>query len=273
MDFKGILDKDIPEALQVNSKFARSFEAKKRREEIQKAKERAQELHLYSGSEVSSSESEDSSAELLTSKANSKFLKLMTMIKTSDPALKDPDYKAFSDSDFETSSEKSLKQGKEGKQVKPVRYKDQLRQSLLNPTTDKPNTEVQKQRELKDDFLSAVSQWENLDKDQDLLKPRKQDSKKDSEDDLIEAVQEITKDKKELKKLKEFWGTSESHDDQFLKNFVLKKMWQEPDEKLLTYDEIVEEEDEKKTNEAEKFETAYNFRFEEEGFDKLKCNL
>ena len=38
----------------------------------------------------------------------------------------------------------------------------------------------------------------------------------------------------------------------------------------MTYNEIVDKEDEVQTNENEKFETAYNFRFEEEGFDKLK---
>ena len=40
----------------------------------------------------------------------------------------------------------------------------------------------------------------------------------------------------------------------------------------MTYDEIVDEQDATKTEEVEKFETAYNFRFEEEGFEKLKSN-
>lgn len=38
----------------------------------------------------------------------------------------------------------------------------------------------------------------------------------------------------------------------------------------MTYDEIVDDEDTKRDDEIEFFETAYNFRFEEEGFEKLK---
>jgi protein KRI1 len=38
----------------------------------------------------------------------------------------------------------------------------------------------------------------------------------------------------------------------------------------MTYDEIVDAEDTQRDTEIEHFEAAYNFRFEEEGFEKLK---
>lgn len=261
MAFKGILDKELTESFSVNSKFASSFEAKKRREEIKKAKERAQELELYSGSEVS--ESEDSSAELLTKKANSKFMNILTMIKKGDPKLKDPNFQAFSDSDFETSSVSSEKE------QKPVRYKDLLRQQLINPGSEEKDTEVFKEKQVKNEFLAAVNNWEAGNKDDSLFKPRTVEKVAEKED-LQEIVEELADNSTDVKALKEYWTSTKNDDDLFLKKFLLKKLWKEPDDQLLTYNEIVEHEDELKTNEAEKFETAYNFRFEEEGFEKLK---
>ena len=268
MAFKGILDNQIPESLEINSKFARNFEYNKRREEIQRAKVRAKDLNLYSGSEVSSSESEDSEAELLTKKANSKFLNLISMIKKGDPSLKDPNYKAFSDSDFEESSEGNEKNKEK---EKPLRYKDMVRKTLLNPEEDRPETEIQKQKQVKNDFLSAVNQWQEENEDPELFKPRSKHET--SKPDLLSIVKETAKDEKDLKRLKDYWSKADNEDDKFLKKFVLEKMWQEPDNELLTYNEIVEQEDENKANEAEKFETAYNFRFEEVGFEKLKSKI
>lgn len=258
MAFKGILDNELPKSFSVNSKFASSFEAKKRREEIQKAKERAKDLQLYSGSEVS--ESEDSSAELLTKKANSKFMNILTMIKKGDPKLKDPTFQAFSDSDFETSSLSSEKD------QKPVRYKDLLRKQLLNPETEEKDTEVFKEKQVKNEFLAAVNNWEAENQDSNLFKPRKVEKKHEKE----ELVEESADNSTDVKALKDYWGTPKNEDDLFLKKFLLNKLWKDPDDQLLTYNEIVEQEDEEKANEAEKFETAYNFRFEEEGFEKLK---
>ena len=261
MAFKGILDKELPKSFSVNSKFASSFEAKKRREEIQKAKERAKDLQLYSGSEVS--ESEDSSAELLTKKANSKFMNILTMIKKGDPKLKDPSFQAFGDSDFETSSLSSEKD------QKPVRYKDLLRKQLLNPETEEKETEVFKEKQVKNEFLEAVNNWEAGNQDSNLFKPRKVEKMSEKED-LQELVEDLADNSTDVKALKDYWANTKNEDDLFLKKFLLKKLWKDPDDQLLTYNEIVEQEDEEKANEAEKFETAYNFRFEEEGFEKLK---
>lgn len=263
MAFKGVLDKKIDETLKVNSKFAKSFEVRKHREEVQKAKKRAEELEIYSGSEKSS-ESEDSSGELLTEKANSKFMKVLSMIKKGDPKLKDPNFQAFSDSDFEKSSESSVHSSK------PVRYKELLSKQLANPEAELvKDTPAQQQKDLKSQFLSAVDDWSQKNTEE-LLVSRKVPKKPTQTDDLDALVNENIGGKTDVKALKEYWTHANDADDLFLKKFVLKKLWEDPEEQLMTYNEIVDEEDAKKTDEVEKFETAFNFRFEEEGFEKLK---
>ena len=272
MAFKGILDTEIDSALRVNPKFAKSFEERKRREEIQKAKKRAEELEIYSGSDKSSEESEDSSAELLTEKANSKFMKVLTMIKKGDPKLKDPNFQAFSDSDFDRSSESSVHSNK------PVRYKELLTKQMLNPDIEEPkDTQIAQEKNIKSQFLSAVEDWAQNNTGDDILvsrKPKKVRKESSSDEELGHLVKSPvgSQEKDELTNLKEYWGHADDNDDLFLKKFVLKKLWEDPEDQLMTYNEIVDEEDAVKTDQIEKFETAYNFRFEEEGFEKLKSN-
>ena len=259
MAFKGLLDKDQDFSLKVDPNFAKSFEIRKRREEIQKAKQKAKELELYSPSEKSSSESEDSSAELLTKKANTKFIKILSMIKSGNPQLKDPNFQAFSDSDFEASSVSSEKASK------PVRYKELLTKNILSPMQEKKITPIEEQKQLKNDFLNAVDTWADKNNEDILVfrKPAENNKSKDLEDFVD------TKAVDDIKTIKEYWSKPNDENDLFLKKFVLERLWKDEDE-LMTYNEIVDKEDEVQTNENEKFETAYNFRFEEEGFDKLK---
>jgi protein KRI1 len=264
MAFKGLLDRQIDEKIKINTKFAKSFEARKRREEIQKAKKKAEELEIYSGSDGSSIESEDSSAELLTKKADSKFMKLMTMIKKGDPKLKDPEFKAFSDSDFDGSSVSSKQDSN------PVTYKKLFTKQILNPV-DEPvkNSHIVEQKKIKDEFLNAVNEWDSKNTDDGFLISRDKDrsqNEKTTNDDL-EMYADNTQD---IKALKDYWSKANDDNELFLKKFVVEKLWEDPKEQLMTYDEIVDEEDAKKTTEVEKFETAYNFRYEEEGFEKLK---
>lgn len=253
------------DTLTINAKFAKSFEIRKRREDIQKAKEKAKDLNIYSGSDVSSSESEDSDAELLTKKADSKFLKVLSMIKTNDPKLKDPSYKAFSDSDFESSEDNDKKPDK------PMRYKELVTQSITKVSKEPiKDTPAYEEKVIKNEFLDAVQKWQATDKEDSLFVERKKNVNEPEKPELSEAIKDYVEDTQELEALKSYWAKPKNDDDLFLKKFMLHKLWEEPEDKLMTYDEIVDEEDQVKTNEAEKFETAYNFRYEEEGFEKLK---
>ena len=51
----------------------------------------------------------------------------------------------------------------------------------------------------------------------------------------------------------------------FLEDFLASKAWVEPEETLMTYDEVIDQEDEEREDEMDQFEATYNFRYEEEG--------
>jgi len=251
-------EKDTSSTLKVNKKFAEKFEARKRREEIQRIAETTQEL------EDSEESSEDSEAELLTQKANSKFLKALSMIKNRDPRLKDPNFQLFSDSDFEDPQEPQKPQNKK------LTYKEVVTKNLLGNQVDNAPTQVQKQESIKNDFLQAVNEWETQDSNNQLLKPREKTAEEiNKEKQELEVLLQQEKDSSELKKLKEYWEQAETPNEEFLKKFFLKKMWKDEDT-LLTYDEIVDQEDQTREEEFDNFESSYNFRFEEEGFDKIQ---
>ena len=220
MSFKEALDKEIDGNLKINSKFAKSFEIRKRREEIHTAKMRAQELAIYSESENSSEESEDSSAELLTKKADSKFMKVLSMIKKGDPKLKDPNFQAFKDSDFETSSNSSEKESK------PVRYKELVTANRITAPDDFPKkeTHISQQKQIKSDFLNAVQDWEQNVQDEVILTSRKVTKaiKEDEDDNILEGNSAMNSD--EINALKEYWTKPSNNDDLFLKKFMLKKL-------------------------------------------------
>ncbi len=121
------------DSFQTNEDFAKKFEHNKRRELIDKTKDKYGEQALLSGSEESESSSEDDEddeeAGLINPKFEKKFIETLTMIKNNDPALKKLDGEVFKDSDFEETEEEG-EQEKKPKE-KPIMYKDQIRQDVL----------------------------------------------------------------------------------------------------------------------------------------------
>lgn len=269
--------------LKVNKGFAEKFERNRRREEIQRAKKKAKEIGVdfndLDAEQESDSESEDSDGDLITRKVNTKFVKALAMIQNRDPRLMDGNFKIFSDSDFETSSEHSEKE-------KPVYYKDLQRRTILEAVQEeetkpaakrskKGETPIEEQKRIKNEFLSASKSWENVEVNE-LLKPRNRTHEeiKQEEDEFQRFIKNRTDldPTTDLNEIKNYWDRVQNEDDRFLKKFVLNQAWQENQE-LMTYDEIVDREDEKRDQEIENFETAFNFRFEEDGFDKIKSKF
>ena len=93
--------------LKINPEFARRFEHNRRRELLDKGKEKYGERALL-GSDASSSgsedEDEDDEGELINANVEKKFLETIAMIRANDPKLKQVEGEVFRDEDFEGSS-------------------------------------------------------------------------------------------------------------------------------------------------------------------------
>lgn len=217
----------VVESFHVNANFAEKFERRKRREEIQKAKTRAKELGLdFDNLEEESSESsEDSDAELVTTKVNSKFLEVMALIRKNDPKLKDPNYHTFSDSDFDEAESK-------GPKAKPLRYRELYAQTLLKEGADNSlvneieditgPTPVQEQRRLRAEFLHAA---EELPEDDFLtVRPKTNVQLMAEEDDFQKFLEtQAPEAKPNADQLRSYWTEKRSKDDRFLKDFILNQ--------------------------------------------------
>lgn len=95
----------------INAEFAKKFEHNKRRELLDKAKEKYGEKALLaeiskldrdgSDGDSSSFEEEDDEGELINAKVEKKFLETIAMIRTNDPKLKEAEGELFKDEDFD----------------------------------------------------------------------------------------------------------------------------------------------------------------------------
>lgn len=70
--------------------------------------------------------------------------------------------------------------------------------------------------------------------------------------------------------MKGFWGKAAekklSKDDKFLRDYILNEVWKK---KVDDTNPEVDEEDERRDDEMDNYERAYNFRFEEPGGEKI----
>lgn len=71
--------------------------------------------------------------------------------------------------------------------------------------------------------------------------------------------------------MKGFWGKAAekklSKDDKFLRDYILNEVWKK---KVDDTNPEVDEEDERRDDEMDNYERAYNFRFEEPGGEKIQ---
>ncbi|KAJ3289439.1 hypothetical protein HDU79_004064 [Rhizoclosmatium sp. JEL0117] len=249
-----------------------------------------------------SDEEEDENGELLTKELDLQILKTIGLIRSKAPEVYNPEKVFFTGDDLKK-SEESWKEKQEEKkaQGKKMTLKDYHRQRLLEGggleeddedenDVEEPVTKtyLEEQEDIKKSFKMALG--DDDDDEEDDLLASVDDSKKSgglftvrqkskAELDQEEAdyksflVQNIKKDGV-LNEWAEFGEGKEEAiadpNEKFLMDFILNKKWvdEEGDEsKIPTYDQLVREEhldeDEAGEDEADRFEHAYNFRFEE----------
>lgn len=282
--------------LVVNKAYADKFEEKERQREL----ERAKYLGLDDNDDDDDDdEEEDDDAELLSSKVNLQVIQTINSLRKKDPKIYDPSNKWFDneESDDEDDDDDNSDDNNDGKkQSKKKRFKDVLREQLLEDVEKNDDDDDNNDDDDNDDdenlhsheqSASIKSARFNYDQVQDAIRRKFLDSVRggddvddddeDDEDDDILVVKdrdprEIEAEKKELQKaLREMSRLApkdhkeEVEKDAFLTNYISNEKWKDKQLKYssrgLSADEVDDEE--KELDKVDRFESKYNFRFEE----------
>ncbi|XP_074553214.1 protein KRI1 homolog [Halichoeres trimaculatus] len=296
--------------LKINSKFAEKYEKYRQKEELQRLKDRYGDRGDDSDSESESS-SEDSEVEL-DPEIERDFYRTLSLLKKKDPKIYQADAKFYSEAS--TSEEKP---STSKKAVKPMFLKDYERKVILekegkyeDDDDDSDDEEaakrferaaspsyIQEQKELKESFRKFiqdsdeedVNEGSEAEKDSQLLTRRiKTQEEKDKEEaDYVEWLKgqgEVKgpEEVKDMKYLRDYWNDPELDEkERFLRDYVLNKGYLDEDdhddERIPTYEEVVQEDVEDSEEEGEMFlerqadfERSYNFRFEEPDAQQIK---
>ncbi|KAM7372416.1 hypothetical protein PAMP_009583 [Pampus punctatissimus] len=271
--------------LKINSQFAQKYEKYRQKEELQRLKDRYGDRADQSESESSESSSDDSEVEL-DPEVERDFYRTLSLLKKKDPKIYQTDAKFYSEdastSDAKPSSSKTA--------VKPMYLKDYERKVILEKEgkyEDDDDSEdeeeaakrreraaspsyIQEQRELKESFRKFIQDSDDDDGDDD----------KDSEAaGVSQLLTRRIKTQEEKKYLRDYWNDPELDErERFLRDYVLNKGYlDEDDERIPTYDEVVQDDVEDSEEEGETFlerqadfERSYNFRFEEPDAQQVK---
>jgi len=259
-------DGDAPEGdvtLKINKKFAEKYARKKDQQALAAAKEKG----LLDDSSSSSSEDEDDNAEMLTPHVGEKILETLCAIKRKDPRIYDEKKTFFTDDDF-TAKKKS--------EAKPVRFNDFLRTTLLEEGAEafeKAENEAQRkkgweQQDVRDELIKAAHADEGGSDDDLFVKVEKGTEKRAAEDAEFDNFDRNTaKDHMQILASKYWQSDAElDKDEQFLRDYILHEQWKDVD----NIQDIGDRDSESEHLDAvDDFEREYNFRFEEEGGDKI----
>ncbi|CAG8445757.1 4032_t:CDS:10 [Funneliformis caledonium] len=238
MDFEG-----EPIKLTINSEYAKTYEVRKRGEELSKLKEKYGDISDEDTDSSSTSEEEDEFGELVTPEVDAQIMKTIVAIKSKDPKVYDSQSNFFADEEIQKAHQQWLdKQQKKKSEAKPMHLKDYHRKILLE------NGGI-----IAEELKAEEEDYQNF---------------------LLENMAD-TKDVEILKQWQNYKNDPNINEDEaFLMDFILKRGWIDKDsDKVPSYDELIaehhDEEDEKFEEAVDQFESKYNFRFEEEGSTKV----
>ncbi|KAI8137344.1 KRI1-like family C-terminal-domain-containing protein [Fennellomyces sp. T-0311] len=239
--------------------------------------------------EESSDEEEDEDASLLTPALDSQILRTIAAIQTQDPSVYDSSKKFFDKNDLSQAQQELLekKQAQAKKEGKKYTLKDYEREVLLehgghiqDEQVPVQKTHYQEQRDLKNAFLSAAGGADDDSEEEEdglgggLLEKRvKSKEEEEAEDEAYRKfmLQNIAADEASSKAFKD-WNENYKEnpnvtkEDAFLIDYVLNRGWMEkPSDKKQQQQQYDIDQDEEHLDEIDRFESKYNFRFEEEG--------
>ncbi|XP_037419627.1 calcium-dependent protein kinase 1-like [Triticum dicoccoides] len=272
---------------QIDEGYARRYEHKKRREALDRLKEKKKKEALVadpddSDDDDSDDESdEDEAVAAASRRVDRRVLQVIRRIRSGDSAIFDKDAKVYSSSsedEDEDGAEGEPKEGKKAKKERPLYLKDVNAQHLLE---EGPEFAAQAGRGSKYDRIA----YNELQRDglKEFLEAEKKalGDGDDEEEDLFKAKQaegdgghsEEDEDEKQTEELLgEVFGDDDKLDDneKFLKNYILNRPYLEPAPEKFSLDDIQEVSQEEDVIETqEDYEDIYNklgnykFRHEE----------
>jgi len=275
---------DSKPRIRVNKKFAAKFEAKARYQDLQRLQSLQREVE--EDEEDSDASSEDENADAMTPALDLQIIKTINSIRRKDPEIYKTEKQWFEERDDDDEDESEEEDGNTG--GKKVRYKDVVRQQLVEDATKK-GEKVERmvydgeQHALRRAFLEAAGGSddqaggdENAGSGSDsgsdddggglMVKKRKSASEHKQEEvsrEIAEALGEMQQLKGKEATKKEEQEKKENR-DRFLAEYITQKRWLDVEEAAGgDDDEEDDEEDEHAVEQAIKFESEYNFRFEE----------
>ncbi|KAA6422645.1 MAG: hypothetical protein FRX49_07505 [Trebouxia sp. A1-2] len=284
-----VMNVDSPH-LKVNDAFARRLQHNKQREELHRLQERhpkeaakaAQCVSAQQPSEEEGSSEEDEDDGYIPNAVEKQIFETMLKIRNRDSSIYDSKKHFFADASDDDQPRQDGKATMKSKASKPMLLKDVIAQQALEHGAEAADSDeeeaepaeptyIQEQQDLKRNFLqarhTAVKEEEKDGSGDDfgggVLHKRQRAGAQDEQSDGEAADLQQSLD--------EYFGTDAplNNDDRFLRQYVLNKGWVDADEAgLPSYEEIVgvhDDEDEAYDEQADHFEAAYNFRFEEEG--------
>jgi protein KRI1 len=256
-------------ALKINEEYARKFEFNKKREELRRLEDKynikvfkESEEGSGSGSESSSEdETEDEDGFLVTNDLDQEISATLAAIKNKDPRIYDKSAVFYKPFDAET--DLPSKEQKE----KPVFLKDYHRERYMrgdagaddynDDDPDKPKTYVQEQADLKKSILAEINKAtadddsEGWSGDEAFIKPK---ARQAAEPVLEPSAVKIT----ELDVV-----NADRDPDAYLSKFMASRAWEPEDGEGPKWQAFESDDGEDDGDLAEKFEHAYNMRFED----------
>ena len=279
-------DDEVDDSLKINTKYAREYDSRKRREELTNYRQlKALEGVSDSDDDESSDESEDEDGDLLTAHMDVKIIKTLQALKNKDEGIYDRNVTFF-----ENDGDSDNDGGNVGKEkVKKMRYKDVVREHILEEIeADEKGSTLRddgprkadgrdlaydvEQREIRKAFLDSTRDDDDGDEsgsDQDdWLKPKAKTVETDEDQAEVKRLWE----EEFASKDSEAAGGSmvdpkgEVQDpDKFLMDFMTNRKWVDTTDAALRKVRNADDEEsiESFQDKMDDFESKYNFRFEE----------
>ncbi|EDV38837.1 uncharacterized protein Dana_GF25002 [Drosophila ananassae] len=287
--------------ISTNKDYAKTYNNLRKKELLQKYKDRGLDVSESEFDSDSSSSEEDE----VDPRFDQDFFKTLSSLKSKDPRIYDKDARFFNESSSEDEENDGESKQKKTKKLKPVTLKDYERKVILEhngkfESSDEEHQEkeeeefqraqsptaVEEERRLKAEFRSVMNQ-EDEGEDEEFGGIFKKRSKTQEQTDAEEAdfakwlagqqAEIQATDKEQLEPLKQYWSSKKlTQGESFLRDYILNKGYANTDASAIpTYDEIVGDnaplsEDEQELEKQAEFEQKYNFRYEEPDAEFIK---